>query len=147
MDANKTSVGAGRRIATRAAVGGAVIAAAVIGFAGPSQAAVVDNGIATNSLYLSRGETRYLNARLEFLGATGGTGTLAGCAYLATINPLAGAACAVGAGGYGTALVHATQSAARGNGCLRVRYTNPNFSGGTSVIVGFYNDGGKHCKS
>jgi hypothetical protein len=145
MGTNENFARPSRRIVIRTALAAATAAGLVVTFAAPAQAAVVDNGIVTNSLYLSRSETRYLNARLEFLGATGGTGTIAACGYLAKVNPIAGGACLVGAGGYGTALVHATQSAARGNGCLRVRYTNPNYTGGQSVIVGFYNDGGKHC--
>jgi hypothetical protein len=136
----------------RQAVSAALVAvAATAGIAvaaTPAQAAVVDNGIFTGSVYLSRSETRYVAARMGVLQAGATPSLVAGCGALALVpapgaNIVLPAACLGVVGVYGTAFKNATASAARGNGCLRIRYTRTR----TPVIVGFYNDGGRHCKN
>ena len=132
------------RLAVRGAVLGAAAGiAALIG--SPAQAVVVTHGIATSSAYLSRGETRWIAQHLN-TGSAAGRGTafvvLGACAKVGTLNWAAGLACGASAVVYGTAFVNATNTAVRTNRCLRIRFTR----GQTPVIVGIYDDGGKHCK-
>ncbi|WP_306208852.1 hypothetical protein [Actinoplanes sp. RD1] len=139
---------------TRILSAGLLAAGVVAVSATPAQAVVVDSGIVTSSVYLSRGETRWVAREIDggAIGAGAGAGGAAavakGCATVAKMHWAAGVACVGGAAVYGTAFVNATRSARNGNGCLRIRYTKPAFTPSRlPVIVGFYNDGGRHCKN
>jgi len=135
------------RVGQRLALTGiavATVAGVGVGMSAPAQAAVVDQGIVTGSVYLSRAETRALSDQLQkWDGVSDGGAAAAGAAACAAtgIGGVAAGACAAAATiGFGF-FKDKSAEATGANGCLRIRYTTPGFT-----PVGLYSDHSGFCQ-
>ena len=104
---------------------------------------LVDCGIVTCSVYLSRAQTRAAKHDIDLYN--GGIGALAiACAAIAAMTgPAANfvaAACGVDIVIEGAFLLNAINHAADDNGCLRIRY-----SAAGGLLAAFYDDHSTYC--
>lgn len=110
----------------------------VRGSVAASPMTVVNCGIVTCSLYLSRAQTRQLNTNI--IAAGGGiAGLAASCGLFSLMSgpaaPIVAVACGVSISVYGGFMLNAVSRAAGDNGCLRVRYP----------ALAFYDDHSSYC--
>jgi hypothetical protein len=102
---------------------------------------VVDCGIVTCSVYLSRAQTRSANNNINALGG-GIAGLAAACGAISLMGgpaaPVIAVACGVEIAVMGGFLLNAISNAARTNGCLRIRYG--------ALPTAFYNDHSSFCR-
>ena len=133
------------RLLGRLAIAAIVVVGAVTSVATPAEAVEVDPGLLSDSVYLSRGETAEV---AQQIGAGAGDAAIrTGCQAIGEFHHLAGIACASAAATFGSAFVDAAVSARNDDNCLRIRYSKPGLSpGGLPILLGFYNDGRKHCR-
>lgn len=101
---------------------------------------VVDCGIITCSLYLSRAQTRQMNTNILAYGG-GIAGLAASCGLFGLLTgpaaPIVVVACGVEIGVLGGFLLNAISRAAGDNGCLRIRYG--------ALPTAFYDDHSSYC--
>ncbi|MGR7028225.1 hypothetical protein [Geodermatophilus sp. URMC 62] len=139
-----------RLIATGAAAAAIFSAGAATG--PEAKAAIYDRGLVTDSVYLSRGETKALAREVDRNSNTiqGATGLGFGAACAATgLGGVASAACAgVGAVGAGV-VMDRLANAAEDNNCFRIRFVwvrpTPNPLVRVPAVVGVYNDSSGYC--
>ena len=104
---------------------------------------VVNCGIVTCSVYLSRSQTLWANHNISLFG--GGTAALAiACTLIAVMTgpaaPFVEFACVAGIAIEGAFLLSAIAHAAGDNGCLRIRY-----SAAGGLAAAFYDDHSTYC--
>ena len=109
--------------------------------ASPNSGEIINCGVITCSLYLTRAQTKKLNYNINLAGG-GIDGLAASCTLFTLMGGAAGIIVAAGCGSeilvYGGVFGNAVSHAAGNNGCLRVRYV----PGG---LLAFYDDHSSFC--